>query len=501
MLLADRDLLDPQSLSILQQATEASLEFLQIPICMVGGIQTDRRLRQVAVSFWEADWSEIERLQEFASKLPEISADDALWQRVVDGQEVVAVRDPLAEPKWAGSICVQQYGIRAFLGVPLLASDGDCLGVLMGMDLAPRRFSNKDIQFLALTARWIASELERGWLRRSLSATVTQVTPPNTPPTPPLADRAPDESDSFGLDRPDTETDRTLTDRTLEVVLEKLIGSMTQEMCNPLTSVTGMARVLNQEVYGKLNDKQKEYLNIIYDSGRYLVSLLDELVALRRLDDQTPSLEIGAVDVEMLCQQVFNNLEFEAQRRGQELRLSVEPGDRLVLLDKSKVYQIVYHLLARVISLAHPGGVVRLHVSRTIDILRMTVWISHPWLGEGLSPMEMFDLELLDPLLSESSDELECLGQEMSIESLLSGKFDSNAVQIIDNLMSGVKMTDYSENPTGTADVQSSMKLSRQDLGVLLSWELTRQYQGQIVLSGSPISGYRYLLELPIIKS
>jgi K+-sensing histidine kinase KdpD len=206
------------------------------------------------------------------------------------------------------------------------------------------------------------------------------------------------------------------------------------------------------------------------------------------------------VDIEMLCQQVINHLELEAQRRGQELRLSVEPGDRLVLLDKSKVYQILYHLLARVIETADPGGVVRLHVSRKTDQLKMTIWVSHPWLGEGLNPMEMFDLDLSDPLIDEPNDRSMSFERQMAIESILSSKFDSHTIQIISNLMSAFKTPELSESEPETGEAKSAIKLSRQDLGILLIWQLIEQHKGQIYLEGSPHSGYRYLVELPLMS-
>ncbi len=501
LLLADRGLLDRHSLFILQKAAQSSTEFLEIPLCIVGGIQKNRRLRQLAVNFAESNAEEIELFQEFANKLPKISLQEAFWQQILVNQVVVTIRDTLKQDQWAKSIAVQQYGIRAYAGVPLLTSKGDCLGVLMAMDLAPRQFSAKEIQFLELTARWTMSELERMKLERfpqgisfaaSSAATETQLPSASAGS---LADAAGEDQGSQTLNDGKFELENSYL-----LLLEKLMGAMTQEMRNPLTSVTGMARVLNQEVYGQLNDKQKEYLNIIYDSGRYLVSLLDELMALRNLSDQTPDLELAAVDIEMLCQQVRNHLELEAARRGQEFRLSVEPGDRLVFVDKSKVYQILYHLLARVISLSHPGGVVRIHVSRKTDVLKIAIWVSHPWLGDGLNSVEMFEMESADLLLKEGSDDSRFLAQKKTIESLFSAKSESYALELLTQLISGFTTLDASESPAANPDYPSSMKLSRQDLGLLLSWALTRQHQGKICLEGSANSGYRYLLELPLMN-
>jgi len=86
-----------------------------------------------------------------------------------------------------------------------------------------------------------------------------------------------------------------------------------------------MAGVVSREIYGPLTAKQKEYLEII-QSGRYLLSLVNEISELGALDESTQSLNLISVDIEMLCQQAINILEEATHRQEQEIRLSVEPG-------------------------------------------------------------------------------------------------------------------------------------------------------------------------------
>jgi len=69
-----------------------------------------------------------------------------------------------------------------------------------------------------------------------------------------------------------------------------------------------MAGVVSREIYGPLTAKQKEYLEIIQNSGRYLLSLVNEISELGALDG-TQSLNLISVDIEMLCQQAINILE------------------------------------------------------------------------------------------------------------------------------------------------------------------------------------------------
>jgi light-regulated signal transduction histidine kinase (bacteriophytochrome) len=143
-----------------------------------------------------------------------------------------------------------------------------------------------------------------------------------------------------------------------------------------------MANVVGREIYGPLTSKQKEYLEIIQHSGRYLLSLVNEISELGTLDDSTLKLNLTSVDIEMLCQQVINTLEEVANRRA-KISLSVEPGrSRSWILDKDKVRQLLYHLvLVSVIQTANTGSIIRIHVSHKSDGLNLAVGVSHPWLG------------------------------------------------------------------------------------------------------------------------
>jgi signal transduction histidine kinase len=163
----------------------------------------------------------------------------------------------------------------------------------------------------------------------------------------------------------------------------------------------GMASVLGREVYGPLTTKQKEYLEIIHHSGRHLVSLVDEILSLGGLDEGSQKLDFTSVDIEMLCQQAINSLEQFASARQQQIRLSIEPGKRIWLLDKEKVRQILYYLIFNLINSGSAGGVVRIHVSRKGERLNISVWVSHPWLGDGLPQIEFYSHSEVSTLSSD----------------------------------------------------------------------------------------------------
>jgi hypothetical protein len=370
------------------------------------------------------------------------------------------------------------------------------------MDLVPHTFTRRQIEFLELTARWSMSEFERGRLAKAqlvweslpaaangrISAT-RSINATDTNTTDLLVDRYPNQKIA---DSEDAAIDAVMRSPLVAVPTAKsgkplvkieLLTQLTQELRTPLTSVMGMASVLNREVYGPLTDKQKEYLDIIHHSGQYLLSLVNEIVELGMLDDGSQALSLASVDVEMLCQQAIGTLEQAAKRREQQIYLSVEPGYRIWLLDKEKVRQLLYHLIFSVIQSANASSIVRVHVSRKDQGLNIAVWVSHPWLGEGLPQAEMYAQETSTKLQNTEAARSELrqpIGHKSKQQSLYGSKLGAIAA---------------TQEPGSTS--QFGISSSRGQLGLLLSRQLAEMHGGQILIQGSLEVGYRYVVSLP----
>ncbi len=452
--LAESGLLEAGSIPIFDEATQTAAHFLDVPICILGLIDQDRQWFKSAVGL-----SRIGLMNDLASSR-QLPRHEGFCQAVLGGQ-TLAISDTSSDPNFAHSLLVRRYGIQAYLGVPLLTSDGFCLGTLAVMDLAPRTFTPKEIAFLELTARWSMSEYERN---RDLKH----------PQIPSIKKEA---SLSSHLSSIASQVEPALPPS----VKVDLIGQMTQELRTPLTSILGMASVLSREIYGPLTEKQKEYMDIVHNSGQYLLSLVNEIMELGSLNDSNRYLNLSPVDIEMLCQQALTTLEQAAQRREQKIRLTVEPGRRIWLLDKDKVRHMLYHLVFTVIQAASADSLVRIHVSRKQERLNLTIWPSHPWLGEGLSHTDLHPNHSL------------ALGVAME-NSRESGDrpftaTPSDPAEYALDLSQAVLA-----QPTG-ADILRTA--SRQNLSLMLSQQLAELHGGQLMLQGSLEGGYRYVLSLP----
>jgi signal transduction histidine kinase len=431
--LTELGLLEPDSSAVFEEAVQTAVQFIDLPIAILSVIEPERESIKSATGL-----SRLGLMNPLARER-QWAIEDSLGIYVVDSHQVVALPDLTAHPAFEQAAIVQQYGIRAYLGVPLITSKGDCIGVLAVLSTRTHEFSQQDIEFLALTAKFAMSEYERQQLaKRQVQAA----------PMPLLAN-------------PAIGGGGTSPANPLKF---ELLGQMTQELRTPLTSVMGMASVLTREIYGPLTSKQKEYMDIIHHSGEYLLSLVNEVLELSSLDLSQQTLNLVSVDIEMLCQQAIATLEQVASRRDQQVRLTVEPGNRIWYLDKEKIRQMLYHLIFSVVSSSSAGSIIRLHVSNKGSNLKLTVWTSHPHLGEGMMYSDSY-----------------------GNSSFGYGEYDN----------------DYAMENGGVAVLtRPQVKETQQEgyqknLGLLLGRQLVELHGGQIQIQGTGMPGYRYVIMLP----
>ncbi len=433
---------------LLEEAAQTVSRLLAAPICLLSIVNETHQVFKAAVGL-----SSLGLMNQLATAR-ELPRAESLDTHVVESGQPLTLDNITQHPAFAHSLLMQQYGVQSYAGVPLLTTDGCCIGTLSVMDIMPRQFTPQELAILELNARWCMSEYERSRL---------------------LAQgHAPSQSGASAIA---TTLENQLQSKVNEVRLG-LIAQLTQDLRNPLTAITGMANMLSREIYGSLTDKQQEYASIIVNSTQNLLSLVDEIIELGGLQDDFQQLSLSPVDIEMLCQQSLQAVEKAAQQQELSLSLSVEPGSRIWVLDKRVIKQMLYHLIFSIIKMSTAGSTVRLHVSRKEGRLNLAVWVSNPWLGEDLpqAVLKWGQQEFL-----ESAASLVSLSEPEQAEPL-------QPVDATDDLLDSL-------------DEAKQLSVSRQELGLLLSRHMTKIHEGNVNIQGSVETGYRYVISLPSFES
>jgi len=469
--LVDLGLLKAEIVPAFEEATQTAARFLDAPISILGLMTQDRQWIKSSVGL------SISGLMNELAASRQLQRSETFCTYVVDSHQVLAIDDTATDPFFARSILFQNYGIRSYLGAPLLTASGHCLGTLAVMDLVPRTFTGKDKEFLAMMARWAESEVERNCLLKAQGTSLVGLRYARPSGV--------SKSNLVGQNghQPKPETD---------AVKVKLLSHLSQELRTPLTSVMGMTSVLRREIYGPLSGKQKEYLEIIHDSGQQLVELVDEILSLGTLDENSQKLHVTSVDIEMLCQQATQKLEQVAKHRQQQMRLSVEPTNRIWLLDKEKVRQILYYLIFSVIQSAAVGCVVRIDVSGNSEKLNIALWASHPWLEDGVPQGDVYSHLDVCHVASNGSqaltDSRNFEGKELITGSSLPSDLGLGSITSLSSALASEREL---TQPFGNGNK------ARESLGLLLSCQLAELHGGEITVQGWSEWGYRYVVSLP----
>ncbi|WP_017301060.1 GAF domain-containing sensor histidine kinase [Nodosilinea nodulosa] len=405
--IAALNLSHPSGVSAWEEAAQIAARFLAVPVAVV--TTTDGHTEHIHAAVGLSSLG----LGNPLSQQRQLSLSAGLGIYVLDSEQTLVIPDAIENSVLAQSELVSTYGIRAYCGVPLMTSQGICLGTMAVMDGRPRPFSDQEIGFLAMAARWGMSEYER---QQAASR------------QPPLA------AGSMSLE--------AIVDR----VRLNLISQLTQDLRSPLTTVLGMSTMLSREIYGPLTPKQREYTDIMHGSSQTLIDLVDELIDLSPVEAERSDLVPTTVDIEALGHQVIAALTALAEKYAQTLTLTVEPGETQWSLDQRVVKQILYHLIFGIMHVAGDNSTLRIHACRRGQALALGLWLSNPWMGEGL-PTEV-------------------------IETL----------------------------HTPAAELAASMA-SRPLLGLLLSQHLAQRHGGQITVQGSSDSNCRLIVMLPVLDS
>lgn len=142
------------------------------------------------------------------------------------------------------------------------------------------------------------------------------------------------------------------------------ISSMSHELRTPLNAVLGYSEILIDGMMGELTDKQKEYCKEIYDSGSFLLIIINDLLDLSKLEAGKLQLEYQATDIDMLVANMIGIVRAKADRHQVLIRLDIQENLGTGNLDPIRVKQILINLLTNAIKFTDSGKEVVLRIRK-----------------------------------------------------------------------------------------------------------------------------------------
>jgi signal transduction histidine kinase/CheY-like chemotaxis protein len=162
----------------------------------------------------------------------------------------------------------------------------------------------------------------------------------------------------------------------------EFLANMSHELRTPLNAIIGFSEVLIDRMVGDINPKQEEYLEDVISSGRHLLSLINDILDLSKVEAGRMELEQTTFDLPVLLEDILKLVRERANRHG--IQLSLDVDDRLgdFTADERRIKEVLLNLLANAIKFTPDGGKISLSARPDGDF----VFISVTDTGIGIAP-------------------------------------------------------------------------------------------------------------------
>ncbi|MBI5556682.1 MAG: hypothetical protein HY885_03520 [Deltaproteobacteria bacterium] len=169
------------------------------------------------------------------------------------------------------------------------------------------------------------------------------------------------------------------------IAKSEFLANMSHELRTPLNAIIGFTEVVLDKHFGDINDIQEEYLANVLQSSRHLLSLINDILDLSKVEAGKLELHLEDFDLANMLANSFLMIKGKAQKTDITLALDIEKTvPRTIRADERKVKQILFNLLANALKFTQPGGHIAIKATRT----DRAEWLHH-WAdedGEHLGP-------------------------------------------------------------------------------------------------------------------
>ncbi|MFH1277277.1 MAG: response regulator [Candidatus Eisenbacteria bacterium] len=176
----------------------------------------------------------------------------------------------------------------------------------------------------------------------------------------------------------------------------EFLANMSHELRTPLNAIIGFSEVLRDRCFGDLTAKQEEYVEDILESGRHLLTLINDILDLSKIEAGMMAIERGTVDLKDLLRRSVVMIKERAGKNCIRTSVETENLPDTVVIDERKVKQIVYNLLANAVKFTPEGGRVGIRATGGDGNVVVEVWdsgigIAEEDIGKVFNKFEQLD--------------------------------------------------------------------------------------------------------------
>ncbi len=260
---------------------------------------------------------------------------DAIAARAIANRAPAQIVDVLADPHYALKDEARRAGYRSNLAVPMV-QDGEVVGSIVVCREQVGIFPDKQVKLLQTFADQAVIAVQNVRL--------------------------------FNVIR-----DKS---RQLEIANQhksEFLANMSHELRTPLNAIIGFSEVLLERMFGELNEKQDDYLKDIFTSGKHLLSLINDILDLSKIEAGRMELDLGDFDPEQALGNAMTLVRERAQTHGIRLELQIDGLVDEIRGDERKFKQILLNLLSNAVKFTPDGGTVTVRATMAAEQIEVAV--------------------------------------------------------------------------------------------------------------------------------
>ncbi|WP_434684575.1 ATP-binding protein [Pseudanabaena minima] len=242
---------------------------------------------------------------------------------------------------------LESFQIRANLVVPLL--NGEELWGLLCIHQChePRAWQQSEIEFVQQIANQLAIAIQQANLFEQIQKELTERQQAES--------RLTESNQQLAISNKELERATRLKD--------EFLANMSHELRTPLNAILGMSEALQEQIFGTINQEQKESIEIITSSGKHLLELINDILDVAKIVSGQVEIVCSQTSINELCQSSLPFVKQQALRKRIHLELKIAPNLPDIFIDERRIRQALINLLSNAIKFTPERGRVTLTVS------------------------------------------------------------------------------------------------------------------------------------------
>ena len=136
----------------------------------------------------------------------------------------------------------------------------------------------------------------------------------------------------------------------------EFLANMSHELRTPLNHILGFTELVARKTCGEINEVQEEYLNDVLNASRHLLSLINDILDLSKVEAGKMDLDVSEVPIQRLLESSLSMVREKAINHGIQLSLNIESAPDSLVVDERKLKQVLYNLLSNAVKFTPDGG-------------------------------------------------------------------------------------------------------------------------------------------------